>query len=133
MLVCTISRTVWFSNNSFAARICDSSASWGAGLAPQVTTQWDWADAFAAKIIAASSPVPILVRITRLSYRGFGPAWFCGYHQEEMRFSFLIVPFFWAAIALPQAPAPPPAELEAVVVTDLGSFRFEFAPDKAPK
>jgi cyclophilin family peptidyl-prolyl cis-trans isomerase len=48
-----------------------------------------------------------------------------------MRFSFLIVPFFWAALALPQAP--PPAELEAVVVTDLGSFRFEFAPDKAPK
>ena len=26
-----------------------------------------------------------------------------------------------------------PAELEAVVTTDLGSFRFEFAPDKAPK
>src|ERR1700686_5177801 len=24
-------------------------------------------------------------------------------------------------------------ELEAVVTTDLGSFRFEFAPDKAPK
>src|SRR5580692_4348043 len=26
-----------------------------------------------------------------------------------------------------------PAEQEAVVTTDLGSFRFEFAPDKAPK
>jgi cyclophilin family peptidyl-prolyl cis-trans isomerase len=26
-----------------------------------------------------------------------------------------------------------PGELEAVVTTDLGSFRFEFAPDKAPK
>src|SRR5271166_4390847 len=26
-----------------------------------------------------------------------------------------------------------PAELEAVVTTDHGSFRFEFAPDKAPK
>ena len=26
-----------------------------------------------------------------------------------------------------------PADLEAVVTTDLGSFRFEFAPDKAPK
>ncbi len=26
-----------------------------------------------------------------------------------------------------------PAELEAVVTTDLGSFRFEFAPEKAPK
>jgi cyclophilin family peptidyl-prolyl cis-trans isomerase len=26
-----------------------------------------------------------------------------------------------------------PSELEAVVTTDMGSFRFEFAPDKAPK
>src|ERR1035437_6872252 len=26
-----------------------------------------------------------------------------------------------------------PSELEAVVSTDLGTFRFEFAPDKAPK
>src|SRR5215467_8312367 len=26
-----------------------------------------------------------------------------------------------------------PADLEAVVTTDLGVFRFEFAPDKAPK
>src|ERR1700744_1275570 len=26
-----------------------------------------------------------------------------------------------------------PADLEAVVTTDLGPFRFEFAPDKAPK
>jgi len=29
--------------------------------------------------------------------------------------------------------AQPPADLEAVVTTDLGTFRFEFAPDKAPK
>ena len=29
--------------------------------------------------------------------------------------------------------APSPADLEAVVTTDLGTFRFEFAPDKAPK
>jgi cyclophilin family peptidyl-prolyl cis-trans isomerase len=28
---------------------------------------------------------------------------------------------------------PPASELEAVVTTELGSFRFEFAPDKAPK
>lgn len=28
---------------------------------------------------------------------------------------------------------PSPSELEAVVSTDLGTFRFEFAPDKAPK
>src|SRR5580658_4521564 len=28
---------------------------------------------------------------------------------------------------------PPPSELEAVVNTSLGTFRFEFAPDKAPK
>jgi peptidyl-prolyl cis-trans isomerase B (cyclophilin B) len=26
-----------------------------------------------------------------------------------------------------------PSDLEAVVATDLGTFRFEFAPDKAPK
>jgi cyclophilin family peptidyl-prolyl cis-trans isomerase len=32
-----------------------------------------------------------------------------------------------------QAQSPPPTELEAVVTTDLGTFRFEFAPDKAPK
>ena len=30
-------------------------------------------------------------------------------------------------------PGPAATELEAVVTTDLGSFRFEFAPDKAPK
>jgi len=30
-------------------------------------------------------------------------------------------------------PQPPATELEAVVTTDAGSFRFEFAPDKAPK
>ncbi|MCW5964849.1 MAG: peptidylprolyl isomerase [Bryobacterales bacterium] len=32
-----------------------------------------------------------------------------------------------------QAPALPPAEVEAVVATSLGEFRFEFAPDKAPE
>ena len=31
------------------------------------------------------------------------------------------------------ATAQTPADLEAVVTTDLGAFRFEFAPDKAPK
>ena len=30
-------------------------------------------------------------------------------------------------------PSPSAADLEAVVTTDLGTFRFEFAPDKAPK
>jgi cyclophilin family peptidyl-prolyl cis-trans isomerase len=47
-----------------------------------------------------------------------------------MRFLRLLVP-----LLLPLAPAfsQSPAELEAVVTTDLGSFRFEFAPDKAPK
>jgi cyclophilin family peptidyl-prolyl cis-trans isomerase len=30
-------------------------------------------------------------------------------------------------------PSAPPEDLEAVVTTDLGTFRFEFAPDKAPK
>jgi cyclophilin family peptidyl-prolyl cis-trans isomerase len=37
---------------------------------------------------------------------------------------------FAAPLCLCQAPD---SELEAVVTTDLGSFRFEFAPDKAPK
>jgi cyclophilin family peptidyl-prolyl cis-trans isomerase len=47
-----------------------------------------------------------------------------------MRFLRLLVP-----LLLPLAPAwsQSPAEPEAVVTTDLGSFRFEFAPDKAPK
>src|SRR3984885_12803028 len=44
---------------------------------------------------------------------------------------------WWIALWLPllawgQA-EPPPQDLEAVVTTDLGTFRFEFAPDKAPK
>lgn len=36
-------------------------------------------------------------------------------------------------IAAAQLPAQSPAELEALIITELGSFRFEFAPDKAPK
>src|ERR1022692_3009846 len=42
----------------------------------------------------------------------------------------------WLALVLAglaSAQAPAVAELEAVVTTDLGTFRFEFAPDKAPK
>lgn len=41
----------------------------------------------------------------------------------------LLIAAFLPFLAAAQAPT----ELEAVVVTDLGSFRFEFAPDKAPK
>jgi len=40
----------------------------------------------------------------------------------------LLVPFIAAC-----QPSAPPADLEAVVATDLGTFRFEFAPDKAPR
>src|SRR5438309_7275445 len=40
-----------------------------------------------------------------------------------------IVALFAAAVCSAQ----PAADLEAVVSTDLGTFRFEFAPDKAPK
>jgi cyclophilin family peptidyl-prolyl cis-trans isomerase len=36
-------------------------------------------------------------------------------------------------LTAPAALAQPAADLEAVVATDLGTFRFEFAPDKAPK
>jgi len=47
-----------------------------------------------------------------------------------MRFLRLFVPLLLVACAAwPQSPG----DLEAVVTTDLGSFRFEFAPDKAPK
>lgn len=41
----------------------------------------------------------------------------------------LFLTFVAAACALAQ----PAADVEAVVATDLGTFRFEFAPDKAPK
>jgi cyclophilin family peptidyl-prolyl cis-trans isomerase len=45
---------------------------------------------------------------------------------------FWIAPLFIPLVAGCQ-PSAPPADLEAVVATDLGTFRFEFAPDKAPK
>src|ERR1700743_3062161 len=38
-----------------------------------------------------------------------------------------------AAMMAGTAFAQPPADLEAVVTTSMGTFRFEFAPDKAPK
>ena len=41
-------------------------------------------------------------------------------------FALLLCPM---AVALGQ----PASDLEAVVTTDIGTFRFEFAPDKAPK
>ncbi|SPE42130.1 Peptidyl-prolyl cis-trans isomerase, cyclophilin type [Candidatus Sulfopaludibacter sp. SbA3] len=48
-----------------------------------------------------------------------------------MRLSW-IAPLLFPLLAWCQ-PSAPPADLEAVVATDLGTFRFEFAPDKAPK
>jgi cyclophilin family peptidyl-prolyl cis-trans isomerase len=45
---------------------------------------------------------------------------------------FRIAPLFLPLLAWCQ-PAALPEDLEAVVTTDLGAFRFEFAPDKAPK
>jgi cyclophilin family peptidyl-prolyl cis-trans isomerase len=45
---------------------------------------------------------------------------------------FRIAPLFLPLFAWCQS-SPPPQDLEAVVTTDLGAFRFEFAPDKAPK
>src|SRR6516225_7417660 len=35
--------------------------------------------------------------------------------------------------AFAQSPPQSPSDLEAVVSTEMGTFRFEFAPDKAPK
>jgi cyclophilin family peptidyl-prolyl cis-trans isomerase len=49
-----------------------------------------------------------------------------------MRFSW-IVPLLLPLYAYSQPATPPPSELEAVVATDMGTFRFEFAADKAPK
>jgi peptidyl-prolyl cis-trans isomerase B (cyclophilin B) len=43
-----------------------------------------------------------------------------------------IAPLLLPLIAWCQSSAPP-EDLEAVVATDLGTFRFEFAPEKAPK
>jgi len=40
---------------------------------------------------------------------------------------------FLAALVVSCAFAQPATEVEAVVTTDLGAFRFEFAPEKAPK
>ena len=40
---------------------------------------------------------------------------------------------FGLVLILSACLAQPASELEAVVATDLGTFRFEFAPDKAPK
>jgi len=48
-----------------------------------------------------------------------------------MRLALLLCPLA-AAFAQPPA-SPSPSNLEAVVSTDMGSFRFEFAPAKAPK
>jgi cyclophilin family peptidyl-prolyl cis-trans isomerase len=45
---------------------------------------------------------------------------------------FRFAPLFLPVFAWCQ-PTPPPETLEAVITTDLGAFRFEFAPDKAPK
>ena len=51
-----------------------------------------------------------------------------------MRFLRLLPLLFCAAAAWPQTGAAPSAdELEAVVTTDLGSFRFEFAAKEAPR
>lgn len=51
-----------------------------------------------------------------------------------MRFFRLLPLMFCAAAAWTQTGSTPSAEsVEAVVTTDLGSFRFEFAPDKAPR
>src|SRR5215472_9273407 len=41
--------------------------------------------------------------------------------------------FELALLSVSSAMAQSPADLDAVVSTDLGTFRFEFAPDKAPK
>ena len=49
--------------------------------------------------------------------------------RRAARLLLLLIPL---AALWPQAPTPP-GELEAVVTTEAGVFRFEFAPDKAPR
>ena len=49
---------------------------------------------------------------------------------RSVKWEWAIVPFLLVPL---WAQTPAPDELEAVVTTDLGTFRFEFAPDKAPK
>ena len=56
-------------------------------------------------------------------------------YKREMRIrcAFALV-LLSATVARSQQPASlSPTDLEAVVTTELGAFRFEFAPDKAPK
>ncbi len=49
-------------------------------------------------------------------------------------FQYLFALLLYASSAWPQTPAPLPAgEVEAVITTELGVIRMEFAPDKAPK
>src|ERR1700685_1977594 len=48
-------------------------------------------------------------------------------HRYLLYFSLCFASVAWCQTALP------PSEVEAVVTTDLGTFRFEFAVDKAPK
>src|SRR5258706_1664484 len=73
MLVWTISRSVWLANSSLAARICSSVGNCGAGLAPQVTTQWAGSAAGVREVKARASRKTVLIFIgeyNRLSYRG---------------------------------------------------------------
>ena len=52
--------------------------------------------------------------------------------MRTSRYLVFLLPVCFATGAWAQA-ALPATEVEAVVTTDLGTFRFEFAPDKAPK
>ena len=52
------------------------------------------------------------------------------YHESQMRFSWIALLFPFLSWCQPAAPT---NELEAVVTTDLGTFRFAFDADKAPK
>ncbi len=64
MVVWAISRSVWSSKTSPAARIWAGSGSCGAGLGPQVATQWVAANAGEAEAAANRRAIAILVFIT---------------------------------------------------------------------
>lgn len=94
--------------------------------------------------------LPICVRAiaTRKSSRGTAAHWLpqlktrrpgraADAVRRQPRRDTIVVPMrLLLALTLSLAPcglAQPATDLEAVVTTDLGAFRFEFAPDKAPK
>jgi hypothetical protein len=82
-LVCTISRSVWFSNTRPAPRISASPASCGAGLAPQVTTHCLCAIAAEASSGISAANLTIRIVFTCISYRNSYRGAVCRYRLRD--------------------------------------------------